>query len=114
MFKRSKKPEEQKSKPRAQIYSLPKIRTVQDGSGREVKTSFSSVIAELEKIALFNSGSGYVLPGAQTFVTPSENNDNIFLSIRTTRPRDYDDYPAYGHEELLARIIKSYEFNLNN
>ena len=62
---------------------------------------------------LFKVGDAYVLPEAQTYVSPSEIESHIYLKVRTTRPPKSGSYPEnQGHEESLTRLIKAYEFSL--
>ena len=95
---------------RRDSYSLLKNRTLYDGSSRTIQTSLEQVLSDLKAISLFQSGDSYVLPGAQTRVSPSENESHIYLDIRTIRPVDISDHPAHGHEESLEYIIKKYDF----
>jgi hypothetical protein len=91
-------------------YLVEKQRIVLDGTSRRVETSLDDVLSQLRRISLFESNNDYVLPGAQTSVRASESETYLYLEIKTTKPLNYEDYPAHGHEEPLARLLRTYEF----
>ena len=113
LFKRKIEEQFSTSELREERYFLPKKRIKYDNTNRTIETSLEQVVCSLERIALFKAGDLYVLPKAQTYVSPSESESNIYLKVRTIRLPKSSSYPENkGHEETLTRLIKDYEFNL--
>ena len=72
-------------------------------------TDYSDILSDLNDMSLFQSPQGYVLPGAQTSIKPSETDTEILLYVKTTRPAT-SEFPGYGHDPALVRLIENHRF----
>ena len=97
---------------------VPKVRRLdyftaktQGDEGIRRIVSYDKFCEALSTLSLFKSGDAYVLPGAQTTVTPSQSENAISLTVKTIKPERFHDleHPYnMGLEKELTELIDKF------